>query len=234
MTSRVHSYSLSSLDVCKRQAACSNLQNYTTNDSKELHFSIETWTWSTSSAQFSKNDTDHHKEKQRETLRDAPRWNQLRQRKAKSGFMMHEALKIAQATRDKRITPGRWGNSSCGNGRHTHTESTLTIREYQRTQEEVLQWVKNNLRWEGHKVFIRPSQHPFLTTHIRAHFLSLQASFKNHILTMQSYSRPLRNIFVLTLAKSYIKQDPVVDIILRSLVWELQLNWINFQYLNLC
>lgn len=33
---------------------------------------------------------------------------------------------------------------------------------------------------------------------------------------MQSYSRPLRNIFALTLAKSYIKQDPVVDIIFEE------------------
>lgn len=50
---------------------------------------------------------------------------------------------------------------------------------------------------------------------------------------MQSYSRPLRNIFVLALAKSYIEQDQsILDIILRSLVQELQINPISFQYLT--
>lgn len=56
-----------------------------------------------------------------------------------TGFMMNEALKIAQGMRDKRIIPSRCGNSICGNERHTEAKSTLTIPEYKRTQEVVLE-----------------------------------------------------------------------------------------------
>lgn len=42
---------------------------------------------------------------------------------------MNETLKTAQGIRDKRITPGRYGNSISGNERHTgEAENTLTIR----------------------------------------------------------------------------------------------------------
>lgn len=81
------------------------------------------------------------REKQRETLRDVPCWNQLRQREANSGFMMHEALKIAQGTMDTKgsLLAGEETPPVAMAGTHTHTESTLTIQEYRRTQEEVLE-----------------------------------------------------------------------------------------------
>lgn len=141
MTSRAHSYSLPSLDVCKRQAACNNLQSYTISDSTNgQHLQLSSvrgrkWHWSPPT------------EKSRwETLRDVPCWNQLRQRETNCGFMMNEALKIAQGTRDKRITPSRYGNSIYGSERRTEEESTLTIEGHKRTQEEVSEWTENNLK----------------------------------------------------------------------------------------
>lgn len=62
------------------------------------------------------------REKQRETLRDVPCWNQLRQREANSGFMMHEALKIAQGTMDTKgsLLAGEENPPVAKAGTHTH------------------------------------------------------------------------------------------------------------------
>lgn len=47
---------------------------------------------------------------------------------------------------------------------------------------------------------------------------------------MQSNSGLLKNIFLITLDNAYIKQDPLLNITLRSLVWELQISSISLQY----
>lgn len=53
-----------------------------------------------------------------ETTRDAPCWNQPRQREANCGFMMNMTLKVAKGIQDKRTTPYRYGNSIYYNEMH--------------------------------------------------------------------------------------------------------------------
>ena len=55
---------------------------------------------------------------------------------------MNETLKIAQGIRDKRITPGRYGNSICDSETHTgeaeNTRKIKTIKEHRKGFEEEL------------------------------------------------------------------------------------------------
>lgn len=48
---------------------------------------------------------------------------------------------------------------------------------------------------------------------------------------MQSNSRILKNIFLITLANAYVNQDPLLNIMLRSLVSELQISCICLEYI---
>lgn len=47
---------------------------------------------------------------------------------------------------------------------------------------------------------------------------------------MQSNSGILKNIFLITLANAYVNQDPLLNIMLRSLVSELQISCIRLEY----